>query len=153
MKKLVVLIPLLILLVGCTNKVEENKIAYLEYKSKLEEQENFSTEEEIDFSTYFNIERENEEVVNYSIIINEPNIDMHNVKALLIHDYVQEEAFPSVGILDEPVELYKNSEDKIILNGTIQTLDDISDVNFKLYLEYQDENGLENKIYYEVARG
>ena len=152
MKKLVVLIPLL-LLVGCTNKVEENKIAYLEYKKELEKQEKFSTKEEIDFDAHFNIERENEEVVNYSIVINNPATDMHNVRALLIHDYIQEEAFPSVGILDEPLELCKDTEDKITLNGTIQTLDDISDVNFKLYLEYQDENGLENKIYYEVARG
>ena len=153
MKKLVVLIPLLLLLVGCTNKVEENKIAYLEYKKELEQTNIFNKKEEMDFNTYFNIEREDEEVVNYSIIINEPTIDMHNVKALLIHNYYQEEAFPSVGILDEEVELKKDSEDKITLSGIIQTTEDISDVNFKLYLEYQDENKKENKIYYEVARG
>ena len=153
MKKLVVLIPLLILLVGCTNKVEENKIAYLEYKHELEAQETFNTEEEMDFNIYFNIDREDEEVVKYSILIDTPTIDMHNVKALLIHDYLQEEAFPSLGILDAPVELKKDTEDNIKLEGTIQTLEDISNVNFKLYIEYQDENGLENKIYYEVARG
>lgn len=152
MKKLVVLIPLLILLVGCTNKVEENKIAYLEYKNELEAQETFITEEEMDFNAYFNIERK-EEVVNYSMIINNPTIDMYNIKALLIHDYYQEETFPSVGILDEEVELHKDSEDKITLSGTIQTTSDISNVKFKLYLEYKDETGLENKIYYEVARG
>ena len=110
-------------------------------------------EEEIEFNTYFNIEREDEEVVNYSIIINEPTIDMYNIKALLIHDYYQEEAFPSVGIFDNEVELQKDSEDTITLSGVIQTTEDISDVNFKLYLEYQDDNGLENKIYYAVARG
>lgn len=27
---------------------------------------------------------------------------MHNVKALLIHDFVNEEAYPSVGIFDSP---------------------------------------------------
>lgn len=153
MKKLVILIPILILLVGCTNKVEENKIAYLEYKKELEKTELFNKEEEIHFNTYFNIEREDEEVVNYSIIINEPTIDMYSIKALLIHDYYQEETFPSVGIFGDEVKLQKESGDKIILSGTIQTLEDISDVNFKLYLEYQDENGEENKIYYEVARG
>ena len=153
MKKIVVIIPLLFLLVGCTNKSEEDKIAYLEYKKELEQTEIFHKEEEIDFNTYFNIEREDEEVVSYSIIINEPNIDMYKVKALLIHDYYQEEAFPSVGIFNDDVELQKNSEDKIILTGKIQTLEDISNVNFKLYLEYQDEKGIENKIYYSVARG
>ena len=152
MKKLVVLLPLLFL-VGCTNEVEENKYSYLEYKRVLEQKEEFTTREEIDFNTYFNIERENEEVVNYSIVIKEPGVDMHNVKALLIHDYVQDEAFPSVGILDNPVELKKDSEDKIILEGKIQTIDDISNVKFKLYLEYIDNEGIENKIYYRLSRG
>lgn len=153
MKKIVVLLLPLILLMGCTNEVEENKYAYLEYKNELQEQENFDEEEDIDFNAYFNIKRETEEVVNYSIIIDNPNIDMHEVKALLIHDYIQEEAFPSVGILDTPVELLKDSEDKIVLQGTIQTTDVISNVKFKLYLEYIDDEGTENKIYYQVARG
>ena len=152
MKKIVLLLPL-IFLVGCTNEVEESKYAYLEYKHELEVQEEFTSREEIDFNAYFNIERENEEVFNYGIVIKEPSIDMHNVKALLIHDYVQDEAFPSVGILDSPVELKKDSEDKIILEGKIQTIEDITDVKFKLYLEYIDSEGIENKIYYDVSRG
>lgn len=152
MKKILMFLPL-VLLVGCTNEVEESKYAYLEYKTELQEQEVFSEEEDIDFNTYFNIIREDEEIVNYSIIINNPNIDMHDVKALLIHDFVQDEAFPSVGIMDEPVELLKDSDDKIELKGTIQTTDDISNVKFKLYIEYVDSEGLENKIYYQVSRG
>lgn len=153
MKKIALILPLFILLVGCTNKVEENKYAYLEYKNDLLEQETFNEEEDIDFNTYFNIEKENEEIVNYSITINNPTTNMYNVKALLIHDYVQDEAFPSIGILDSPVTLSKDSEDKIELKGTIQTTDDISNVKFKLYLEYIDDQGEENKIYYQVARG
>ncbi len=152
MKKLALFITLL-LLVGCTNKVEEGKYAYLEYKHELEEKETFNTEEEIDFNTYFNIERINEEVINYSVTISNPNTDMHKIKALLIHDYVQDEAFPSVGILDNTVELEKDSENKIILEGKIQTIDDISDVRYKLYLEYVDSEGIENKIYYLLSRG
>ena len=152
MKKLVLVLPL-ILLMGCTNEIEENKYAYLEYKNELVEQDNFSKDEDIDFNTYFDIVKENEEVINYSIIINEPNTDMHKVKALLIHDYVQDEAFPSVGIMDEEVELLKGSNDKIELKGKIQTIDDISDVKFKLYLEYIDNDGLENKIYYQLSIG
>ena len=152
MKKMLLILPL-ILLIGCTNEVEESKYAYLEYKTELQEQEVFSEEEDIDFNTYFNIIREDEEIVNYSVIINNPNIDMHDVKVLLIHDFVQDEAFPSVGIMDEPVELLKDSDDKIELKGTIQTTDDISNVKFKLYIEYVDSEGLENKIYYQVSRG
>ena len=78
---------------------------------------------------------------------------MHNVKALLIHDFVNEEAYPSVGIFDSPKELQENSKDKIVLNGHIQTINDISNTKFKLYLEYTDDNNDLNKIYYEVNRG
>lgn len=153
MKKLVVLILPLVFLAGCTNEVEENKYAYLEYKSELEEQENFSSEEDINFNVYFNIIRENEEIVNYSVIIDHLSINMYDVKALLIHDYTYDEAFPSIGILGNPVDLLKDTDSKIELKGQIQTIDDISNVQFKLYLEYKDDNGLENKIYYQVSRG
>lgn len=143
----------LVLLMGCTNEVEESKYAYLDYKNELQEQEVFDEEDDIDFNTYFNIIREDEEIVNYSVVINSPNIDMYNVKALLIHDYMQDDAFPSVGIMDEPVELLKDSDGSIELKGTIQTTDDVSNVKFKLYIEYIDSEGLENKIYYQVSRG
>lgn len=153
MKKILITLPLIMLLVGCTNKVEENKIAYLEYKSDLQKQEVFNEEDKSDFNTYFNIERENEEIINYSITINDSVINMHKVKVLLIHDYSQEEAFPSIGIMDEPVDLFTGSSNKIELKGKLQTTKDISNVKFKLYLEYIDDNGNENKIYYQVSRG
>ena len=152
MKKIILILPLIIILAGCTNDVEENKIAYLEYKNKLEEIENF-TEEKADFNTFFNIEREDEEIVNYSMTIDNPTTDMYDVKALLIHDYNQEEAYPSSGIMDEPIDLLKGEDGKIQLKGTIQTIDDINDVHFKLFVEYKDSKGLENKVYYKVSRG
>lgn len=153
MKKLLVIVPLLMLMVGCTNSSEENKIAYLEYKSELEEKETFNEEESLDFNVYFNIERINEEIVDYSLVIDKPKINMHNIKALLIYNFVNEEAYPSVGIFDKPVELLIDTEDKIVLNGNIQTINDITDTKFKLYLEYTDDNNNLNKIYYEVNRG
>ena len=153
MKKILLTLPLIILLVGCTNKVEENKIAYLEYKDELQKKEIFNEEEQADFNTYFGIERENDEIINYKLTINSPQINMYNVKALLIHDYIQSEAYPSVGILDSPVNLLVDTDSKIELKGTIQTTDDIRNVRYKLYLEYKDEDGNKNKIYYQLSRG
>ena len=151
MKKLLLVIISLFLLVGCSTKEEDEKIAYLEYKNELEEVKDFDSE--VDFNTYFNIVRENEETVNYSLIINNPKINMNNVKALLIHDYSTEDAYPSVGIFDEPITLNASSEDSIILKGAITSNEDLGDVKFKLYLEYSDDNGELNKIYYNVKRG
>lgn len=152
MKK-ILLIMLLFLLVGCTNKLEEEKNTYLTYKSDLQEKEEFNNEEELDFNTYFNIQRESAEKINYSLVIENPKIDMYNIKALLIHDYVVEDVFPTVGIFDDAVTLLSSSSDKITMQGSIQTGEDISSTKFKLYIEYEDKDGLENKVYYEVARG
>lgn len=151
MKKALLLAISLFLLVGCSTKEEDEKIAYLEYKNELEEVEDFTSE--VDFNTYFNILREDEETVNYSLIINNPKVNMNNVKALLIHDYSTEDAYPSVGIFDEPVSLSTLSEDSIILKGVITSNEDLSDVKFKLYLEYSDDDGELNKVYYDVKRG
>lgn len=153
MKKIILLIPLLFVLAGCTNKEEENKMAYLEYKNELEERDIFNGEENLDFNVYFNIEKINEEITDYSLIIDNPKINMYNVKALLIHDFINEDAYPSVGIFDDTRNLNADSDDKIVLNGSIQTINDISKTKFKLYLEYTDDNNDLNKIYYDVSRG
>lgn len=142
----------LFLLVGCSTKEEDEKYAYLEYKNDLEKQDVYDDEDSLEFNTYFNIAR-NSEVVDYSIVIDKPLVDMYNVKALLIHDYMNEDVFPSVGIFDDTVNLRKDSDDKIKLSGNIHTDTSTSDVNFKLYLEYTDSNDMVNKIYYEVKRG
>ena len=86
----------------------------------------------LDFDIYFNIVRNKDdtEKVDYSIVIDRPEINMYNVKALLIHDYVIDDAFPSVGIFDTPIELLVNSGDKLELSGKIQTIDDISNIKY-----------------------
>lgn len=152
MKKLLFIIPLFLLLVGCSSKHEDNKFAYIEYKNNLEKQEEFSNGDDLDFNTFFNIDRDGDKV-NYSLIINNPNIDMKNIKALLINDYASEEIYPSIGIFNEVKTIYKGTNDSITLNGTIVSSDDISNVKFKLYLEYINDDNQKEEIYYEVQRG
>ena len=152
-KKLIILIIPILLLMGCTCSEEKEKVAYLEYKNDLENKESYSEEETIDFNIYFNIEKKSEELVNYSLMINNPKINMNNVKALLIHNFINEDVFPSVGIFDDPVTLKINTDDSIVLNGNIQTINDIINTEFKLYIEYIDDNNNVNKIYYKLNRG
>lgn len=155
MRKYLFIACCFLLLVGCSTKEEDEKYAYLEYKNDLETQKVYDDEDSLDFDIYFNIVRNKDdtEKLDYSIVIDRPEINMYNVKALLVHDYMNEDVFPSVGIFDAPVNLIKDSDDKIKLSGNIHTDTSTSDINFKLYLEYTDDNGEENKIYYEVKRG
>ena len=152
MKKILLIIPLLLLLIGCSSKHEDDKFAYIECKNKIEKQEEFISQDSLDFNTFFNIER-NGDTVNYSLTIDNPKINMHNIKALLIHDYDTIDTYPSIGIFDKTGELYQDSDKTITLNGTIISSDDLSDVNFKLYLEYTTDNEKKEEIYYEVQRG
>ncbi len=152
MKKILLIIPILLLLFGCSNKVEDNKFAYIEYKNNLEKQEEFMDNDGLDFNTFFNIDRDGD-TVNYSLTINNPKINMHNVKALLIHNYNSNDIYPSIGIFDEPKELLESSNDNIKLEGSILSSDDLSDINFKLYLEYTNDEEVKEEIYYEVQRG
>lgn len=152
MKKFLILVISLFLLTACTSN-EEDKIAYLEYKNDLEKQEVFTSSDDLPFKVYFNVTKEGEEITNYSVLINDASTDMYNVKALLIHDYMIDEAYPSIGILDDTVSLRSGSDDKIVLSGKIQTSLDVSNVKYKLYIEYTDSDGNDNKIYYDVNRG
>lgn len=151
MKKILLIIPLFLLLIGCSNKHEEDKFAYLEYKNNLEKQEEFTPDTELDFNTYFDIVRDGDNV-NYKLIINNPKKDMHNIKGMLMHDFVGAEEYPTIGIFNKPKSLYKEHNESITFEGTIISADDIGDVKFKLYLEYTDEDGKE-EVYSEIRRG
>lgn len=152
MKKFILIIPIFLLLIGCSNKVEDDKFAYIEYKNNLEAQEEFADNESLDFNTFFNIEREGDNV-KYSLVINNPKVNMYKIKALVIHNYDTIDIFPSVGIFDETRTLLSGSNDEIKLEGNIVSSDDLSGVNFKLYLEYENDDNEKQEIYYEVKRG
>ena len=119
MKKLLVL--LCFLLVGCSNSV---------YDDYVKELKNSEASSEIPFDIEFNIDNVNENRIIYQVIIDNPKVDASNVKALVIHDAKTEDIFPSVGIVDETINL---SEHKgIILMGYINKTEDI---NFKVLIE------------------
>lgn len=123
MKKLLFLV---ILLVGCSKSN-----VYDMYVEKLKNDENISRD--IPFNIEFNIDNVNDNRIIYQVIIDEPKVEATNVKALVIHDVKTKDIFPSVGIVDEPIDLQK--EKGIILIGYVDQTDDI---NFKLLIETED---------------
>ncbi len=121
MKK--ILLVLCILLVGCSKPT-----IYDTYVKNLKENNNISAD--IPFDIEFYIDNVNENRIIYQVIIDNPQIETDNVTALVIHDGKTNDIFPSVGIVDEPINL--NIDKGIILLGYI---DQTSDINFKVLIE------------------
>ena len=121
MKK--ILLVLCILLVGCSKPT-----IYDTYVKNLKENNNISTD--IPFDIEFYIDNVNENRIIYQVIIDNPQIETDNVTALVIHDGKTNDIFPSVVIVDEPINL--NIDKGIIMLGYI---DQTSDINFKVLIE------------------
>ena len=160
MKKLVVLV-FIIFLVGCSNiKIEQNeeinkeKEDYLAIKNELNSVKKYVNDDDLPCDVTISIDRINKEEISYRAIIDNPKIDMYNVKALLIHDYFTEDIFPSIGIFDKTENLLIGNEEVkgISLVGYIETTKDIDELNLniKLYIEYTDSDGNIKEIYYKL---
>ena len=162
MKKLFLIFGLVFILAGCSNQVEigidedveDNKLAYLDIKDNLTNQEDFSNLEDIPCNITASVDRINEEEISYRIIIDDPKVNMYDVEALLIHNNFTEDIFPSIGILDETESLLVDGQDVkgISLVGYIETTKEISEVDLelRLWLKYIDEEGLDHEFYYKV---
>ena len=101
------------------------------------------------------IERVDEEDVNYKTTITNPKENMHNVKAILVHNYYNDDLYPSIGVFNEPQELLvdNNENGEITLEDTIKTTKNISKLNLelKLLIEYTNDNGEKKDIYYKTT--
>ena len=148
MKK-VLAVGMALLLVGCTNKVEEEKNNYLTIKNDLETQTEFDTSETLPCDIEITLERESEETVAYKAVLTNPKQPMNNIKAILIHDGYTETVFPSIGLLNEKETLAE--EKSIILEGVINTTKNIEKLSLelKLWIEYTDNEENIHTSYYK----
>ena len=121
MKK--ILLVICVILVGCSRPT-----IYDIYVKSLKENNNISTN--IPFDIDFYIDNVNENRLIYQVIIDNSQIEASEVTALVIHNGKTNDIFPSVGIVDEKVNL--NKEKGIILLGYI---DQTSNINFKVLIE------------------
>ena len=157
MKKYLLILFLSFTLFGCTeNKEQLEKNNYLVLKEELIEKDVFSNTEDINFDLNISIDRVNSEEVSYRAIIDNPKENMYNVKALLIHNHLTDEVFPSLGLFDEPIDLIVNDNEVkgISLVGYIKTIKEIEDLNLdiKVYVEYTNEDNELIKIYYKTTK-
>ena len=140
MKKILIIIVCFIVC-GC-NKVN-NKDIYDEYVSKLRESEEVSCPL-IDVS--FNVTEISSDYINYYVLINRNDSVMNDIRAILIHDKETSNLFPSIGIYDDKVSLSKKSDKLgVKLSGYLEVNES---TNFKLYLEYLDDNSVKQECVY-----
>ena len=153
MKKIYILLLLCVfILTGCENKEEKVKSEYIAMKNNTLTQASY--EEDLPVEIITTIKRIDEETVSYKVIINNPSINMHNIKVLLAHNYYTEDVFPSIGIFDDVKELLVDSEEsnELVLEGVIETTEDIRklELELKVSIEYINDDGEKKDIYYKA---
>ena len=155
MKKVTIIFLLILILVGCENKKEENKDEYISIKKQLLEEKEYTKREDLPVDITVQIDRVDEEKVNYKVILNHPKDNMKDIKVLVINNYYNEEVFPSIGIFDDPKKLSTDEQDSSIeLDSILKTTKNISKINLelKVWMEYINELGEKKEIYYKTTQ-
>lgn len=152
MKKLYVILLCLFFMTGCQNKEENVKNEYIAFKKEVLKSANYQ-EENLPVDIITTIERIDNENINYKTVINNPKENMHNIKIMLVHNYQNENLYPSIGIFDETKELLVENTEEIILEDIIKSNENLSklDLELKLLIEYIDDFGEKKDIYYKTT--
>lgn len=116
MKKIIVFVIVMVLFAGCQSRQVENTgllyPEYEEYIKNLSSQEIFNqTVDEFDVKVVMNVKNESD--YRYDVIIDNPQIEMRDIKAVAQIPGLQGNSYPTIGILeDESFSLIPNVIDK-----------------------------------------
>ena len=153
-KTYLLLIISLFFISGCENKEEVTKNEYLAMKNETFDEANYINDYlPLDIIVY--IDRVGEEDIDYKVTLANPQENMHDIKALVVHNYYTEDVFPSIGVFDEVGELLidNSNNSSLVLGDTIQTTTDISKLKLelKILIEYTNDDGEKKEIYYKTT--
>lgn len=154
MIKRLLLVIMIFSLMGCSTKTEDDKSEYIAIKSHLLEESKYTDADELPLDIIVNIDRMDEEKVDYSVVFSNPQEDMYDIEAMVVHNYYNEDLFPTIGLFDKKGELLSDDEDSIIeLKDTIKTNKNLSsiDLELKIYIKYKDKNNELKEIYYKTT--
>ena len=147
MKKIWII--LLILLTACNNNQES------QYYKKVEQLEKINESSiSIPFSIDIIVNKLTDMEFTYHVIIDNPLVDAKDMKVLVIHDVETNNIFPSIGIVDDKINLIKDKVDldKNIVKGIALVgylpIDVNPDILFKVLIEYYDNQNNKNIVYY-----
>ena len=117
MKKL--LIILVLLLTACSNN---------NYNDFVKKASSSPETSDIPFDINFYID-DTDDII-YQVIIDNPDYDLNDVKAIVIHDKKTKNAFPSIGVVDDTIDINDTTKG-INLIGYVEK----QDLEFKVYIE------------------
>ncbi|MDD2180795.1 MAG: hypothetical protein PHW32_00245 [Bacilli bacterium] len=147
MKKIILMC--IMLLTSCRNNQD---ILYYKLVEQLKNIEVSSSE--IPFTIDISVSKLTDMELVYHVIIDNPEKDSKEMSVLVIHDIETESIFPSLGVVDDKVDLLINNEDTensnikgIALVGYLP-IDIGEEINFKVMIEHKDTNNNKNTIYY-----
>lgn len=145
-------IVLLFLGTGCENKEEEEKNNYIAYRNNLFSRKDYSSD--LPFELVFDIEREDEQTIHYKVTFSNPKENMHQIKAMVVNNYSNDDVFPSVGLFDEKEELLVDVQENssLELEGKINSTKDLSKLklNLKIWISYQTDIQEKKEFYYQT---
>ncbi|MEG2322391.1 MAG: hypothetical protein RSB71_02765 [Bacilli bacterium] len=119
------LIILILLLTGCHNN----------YDNYVEETKGVKVSLQLPCDINFYIDEVNENRLIYQVIIDNPQYELKDVKAMVVHNVKTNDVFPSIGIVDNVITLNKDNKG-IILIGHVDKKDKIE---FKVLLEINNQ--------------
>ena len=155
MKKiLVLLIPILLLLTGCTDqKLIKEKETYIKYIQQLKKVNSSSKKIPFEIEVIYDKLTNNE--VRYQVIIDNVQEDIKDVEAIVIHNKETNDIFPSIGIFDEKQDLLKDKKPSgVILVGYVDYQNDIKDFKckIKLLVKYKTNDKKVHTVYYVTKK-
>lgn len=156
MKKIGIVLILIMIICGCTNRLDENQLIYNSYVEELKELKSTNTAKDI-VDIDIKLEKSSNDEITYRVTIDNPKEKMKQVEAFVYHDQQTEDIYPSIGVFDEKVNLIPNLKEKdekntegIVLVGYIKTKKEIEDFHptMKVMILYNNQENERQKIYF-----
>lgn len=156
MKKIVIVLSIILVICGCTNKLDEDQLIYNGYVEELKELPKTNTIDHL-VDVDIELEKEKEDEITYRVTIDQPKEKMKEVEVFVYHNQKTEDIYPSLGVFDEKVNLIPNlkanKDDNvkgIVLVGYIKTKKKLEEFHptIKVMISYNNEDNERQKIYY-----
>lgn len=155
MNKVLKVIILLLLLVGCFSENKDNSKINLEYEryrrfyDLLTNQTDFDTKS-ADFDIKLVLNKTNKNNIRYDVIIDNPKVSMYDIKAIVMVQGDSSDSVPTLGLLEEEVfsliPNYIDKENNIYKGVNLSGITSLEDFKVIAYITYNLSKDLDSEI-------